>query len=95
MLYKFEFENDEERIAIISENTSKILVEEQYIIEGNFLIFSDEPLPGKIIYTQVPQEEFEQLKHESELSKAQNKAMSERADFVEDVVAEIAVQVYQ
>ena len=31
----------------------------------------------------------------NELLKNQNKAMSERADFVEDVVAEIAVQVYQ
>lgn len=36
-----------------------------------------------------------QLIAENELLKAQNKAMSERADFVEDVVAEIAVQVYQ
>jgi len=40
-------------------------------------------------------EEIEQLKLENELLKAQNKAMSARADFVEDVVAEIAMEVYQ
>lgn len=40
-------------------------------------------------------EQIEELKQENELLKAQNKAMLERADFVEDVVAELAIQVYQ
>ncbi|MEZ7170763.1 hypothetical protein [Sporosarcina sp. OR05] len=39
--------------------------------------------------------ENEQLKHENQLLKAQNNALSERASFIEDVVAEMATQVYQ
>lgn len=40
-------------------------------------------------------EEVEALKQENTLLKAQNTALSERADFIEDVVAEMAMQVYQ
>ncbi|WP_106494863.1 hypothetical protein [Lentibacillus sp. Marseille-P4043] len=40
-------------------------------------------------------EENEQLKKDNELLKAQNKATSERADFIENVIAEMAMQVYQ
>lgn len=39
--------------------------------------------------------ENDQLKQENTLLKAQNQALTERADFIEDVVAEMAVQVYQ
>lgn len=40
-------------------------------------------------------EEVEGLKQENQLLKAQNNVLSERADFIEDVVAEMAAQVYQ
>lgn len=39
--------------------------------------------------------EIEEIKQENKMLKAQNNALSERADFIEDVVAEMAVQVYQ
>lgn len=39
--------------------------------------------------------ENDQLKQENTLLKAQNQALTERADFIEDVVAEMAAQVYQ
>lgn len=39
--------------------------------------------------------EVEALKQENTLLKAQNTALSERADFIEDVIAEMALQVYQ
>ncbi|WP_342505859.1 hypothetical protein [Sporosarcina sp. FSL K6-2383] len=39
--------------------------------------------------------EVDELKQENMLLKAQNNALSERADFIEDVIAEMAVQVYQ
>lgn len=42
-----------------------------------------------------PESEFTEIKQETQLLKAQNNALSERADFIEDVVAEMAVQVYQ
>lgn len=40
-------------------------------------------------------EQVEDLKQENMILKAQNKAISERADFIEEVVAEMAMQVYQ
>ncbi|MET3943185.1 hypothetical protein ABIC22_005997 [Paenibacillus sp. PvP094] len=39
--------------------------------------------------------ELDILKQENILLKAQNAALSERADFIEDVIAEMAAQVYQ
>lgn len=38
--------------------------------------------------------ENDQLKQENALLKAQNQALTERADFIEDVVAEMATRVY-
>lgn len=40
-------------------------------------------------------EKVASLEQENQLLKAQNNALSERADFIEDVVAEMAAQVYQ
>lgn len=37
---------------------------------------------------------IELLQQENEILKAQNKATSERADFMEDLIAEMAIQVY-
>ncbi len=39
--------------------------------------------------------ELEQLQKENLLLKSQNNALSERADFVEDIIAEMAMRVYQ
>lgn len=61
MQYEFQFETAEDREAILSANTDKYLIKEQNIIEGSFLIFSDKPLPERVVYTQVPQQEFEGL----------------------------------
>ncbi len=41
MLFKFEYLTSDERNGIIANNSDKYLVEEQNILEGNFLIFSD------------------------------------------------------
>lgn len=41
MRYKFEYHNIEEKKTIINENANKLLIEEQNITEGNFLIFED------------------------------------------------------
>ncbi|MDP4098980.1 hypothetical protein OIN60_19840 [Paenibacillus sp. P96] len=45
--------------------------------------------------TETPEEKMARLEQENALLKAQNAALSERADFIEDVVAEMALQVYQ
>lgn len=39
--------------------------------------------------------EVEELKQENTLLRAQNSALTERTEFIEDVIAEMAIQVYQ
>lgn len=95
MRYRYEYQTDEERASIINNNSQLFLIEEQNIIDGNFLIFSDEPLEKEIVYMNLPEKEFEGLKSDSKLLKSQNKATSERADFIEDIIAEMAMQVYK
>lgn len=95
MIYKFEYTTQKDRERVIQENKHMILVEEMNITEGNFLVFSTEPLPAPIVYVSVPEEEFVSLKQDNTLLKAQSSALSERADFVEDVIAEMATQVYK
>ncbi|MBO2943593.1 hypothetical protein JJQ72_06325 [Paenibacillus sp. F411] len=47
------------------------------------------------VYQPPLSEQINVLKQENTLLKAQNAALSERADFIEDVIAEMANQVYQ
>ncbi|MEY8001215.1 hypothetical protein AB8U03_13620 [Clostridium sp. Mt-5] len=49
MNYKFQYQNDTDRTTILNNNKDKILIEEQNITEGNFLIFSDvKPLENQL-----------------------------------------------
>lgn len=43
MIHKFEYATQEERTAILSNNPSFYIQEEQNITEGNFLILTDAP----------------------------------------------------
>lgn len=43
ILFKIQYTNQTDRQTIIEANVDKILIEEQNITEGNFLIFSDTP----------------------------------------------------
>lgn len=49
MRYKKEYINAEDRERVLIENRSKILVEEQNLFSGNFLIFDD----GEEVGTQL------------------------------------------
>ena len=50
MLYKIEYIDIADRQIKVVENKNKILIEEQNIKEGNFLIFSDvNPLENQLI----------------------------------------------
>lgn len=62
MLYKYQYETEEEKQDILSANTDKRLIEVQNITEGNFLIFSDQPIEKEVVYINVPQNEIEALK---------------------------------
>jgi hypothetical protein len=61
---KIQFNDEIQKNEIIQQkkNESLYLLEEQYLFNGNFLVFSDTPPETKIIFTQVPQGELESLK---------------------------------
>jgi len=44
MLYKYQYLNGLERDRILTDNPDKRLLEVQNITEGNFLVFTDEPV---------------------------------------------------
>ena len=44
MRYKYQYQNATERANTISTYTDIILIEEQNIVEGNYLVFSDVPI---------------------------------------------------
>lgn len=90
-----EYETQAERERLIAENSHKFLVEERNIIDGNFLVFDDEAPPVPVIYVTVPQEEIESIKQDSTLLKAQSKALSDRAEFTDEVIAEMALELYK
>lgn len=62
MQKKIEYKDAIERQNIIEENAHLILIEEQNIFEGNFLIFSDIPPEKDVVYTNVPADEIENIK---------------------------------
>lgn len=64
MTYKFQYSDAGDRQSIIDANNDKILVEEQNLFEGNFLVFSDAPLPIQIIYTSSSSE-FEKMSNDN------------------------------
>lgn len=56
MEYKYQYKTQEERSALMLEHNNLILVEEQNLIEGNFLMFADTKRPTPIVYVSIPEE---------------------------------------
>jgi hypothetical protein len=52
MEYKYEYQDLEERESIISANSNLVLIEEQNITTGNFLIFVDANTSQEMLKTQ-------------------------------------------
>lgn len=65
MKYTFRYNNEIEKEEIMNINTDKILIEEQNISEGNYLIFSDNPSEDskRVINIIVPEHELIDLKN--------------------------------
>lgn len=61
MKYRFQYIDQEERQGLINSNSNLFLIEEQNITEGKFLVFSDEIPSAKVIYAEVPKEDFESI----------------------------------
>lgn len=55
----------------------------------------NDPNPSEPTYQKPLTEQVKKLQEENTLLKAQNSALSDRADFIEDCIAEMAQQVYQ
>lgn len=49
----------------------------------------------KVGSDETPEEKVERLEKEKQLLLAQNKALGERMEFMEDLIAEIAMKVYE
>jgi hypothetical protein len=58
-----QYHTDSERNDILSQDSNLVLLEEQNITEGNFLIFSDNPTVDQkdIVYVNVDQQEFNKM----------------------------------
>lgn len=97
MKYTFQYESDAERENLISTHSDKTIVEEKNITEGDFLVFSDDPENDTkhIVYVTVPEEEFKEFKQDNTLLKARSNALTERADFHEEILAEIILTIAQ
>lgn len=64
MEYKIQYNSKEDREKILSENPTKILVEEQNLFTGNFLVLADEPRKY-VTVKNYPTEEIEQIKQDN------------------------------
>ena len=95
MLKKIEYSTEEQRQEILDSKKDSFFVEEQLLFTGNYLVFSDTKPEEPIIYVNVPQEEFYELKKENALLKAQSQANSERSDFHEELIADMAMMIYR
>ncbi|WP_419962118.1 hypothetical protein [Psychrobacillus sp. BM2] len=95
MKFVIEYTKQSDRQSIMDSHSHMALIEEHNTTQGNFLIFSDnyEEDTKQIIYVSVPEEEFGSLKQENTLLKAQSQANSDRADFHEEVLAEIILAI--
>jgi hypothetical protein len=94
MLLKIEY-SMVDRESIIDEYSHLYLVMEENISEGNFRTFSDVPIEKEVIYVNVPEKVFTNLKEENTLLKAQTQANADRADFHEEVLTEIILAINQ
>lgn len=69
MQYTFEFINEEEREKIIQENKDKYLIEVNYLLTGNSLVFTTEKTVEhrlvELEISQIKQEEINSLKKQN------------------------------
>ncbi|BDH62301.1 hypothetical protein MTP04_24310 [Lysinibacillus sp. PLM2] len=69
MEIRIQYVSQEDRDSIIAQHSDKILLAEENLIDGNYLIFGDEPRPVQKVYTQVDEEEFNKIQFENEVNK--------------------------
>ncbi|MGG3943364.1 hypothetical protein ABEV54_18215 [Peribacillus psychrosaccharolyticus] len=88
MIYKrsYQSETDKEKIIKEMHTEGKFLREIQQLIDGKFLVFEDVSADDLRLNT---------LESQNALYKAQIQANSDRTDFHEDLIADLAMRVYE
>lgn len=77
MIYKFKFNSKEEKHAIEKNNSDKYLIEEQYLIDGNFLVYTDEL------------SDFEMIQKKISILEAENETLKQELSITQDAVNEL------
>ena len=77
MIYKFEFNSKEEKHVIEKNNSDKYLIEEQYLIDGNFLVYTDEL------------SDFEMIQNKISILEAENETLKQELSITQDAVNEL------
>ena len=87
MTYKIEYISEKERLELINLHKDKFLIQEEILIEGNFLTFSDEepPLP---IEKQLEKSLYNNTNKISILE-AENKTLKQELSITQDAVNEL------
>ena len=81
MIYKFEFNSKEEKYVIKKNNSDKYLIEEQYLVDGNFLVYTDEL------------SDFEMMQEKISILEAENKILKQELLMTQDAVNELLFSV--
>ena len=80
MLYEIQFETEDEKEEIINSNKDKYLLEFKYLLQGNFLVFSD-----------IPTIEILQQEQGNKISilEAENETLKQELSITQDAVNEL------
>ena len=73
MLLTVEFNNEQEKEEIINKNLDKYLIEVKYLLDGNFLVFSNKPT----------------LENKISILEAENEVLKEELALTQDAVNEV------
>ena len=88
---RVQYHSLEERQKILDGRPDLFLIREENLFDGDFLVF-DSVVPQQVGTVEL---RLLELQTENNLLKAQNQAISERADFHEDLITDMAMMIYQ
>lgn len=80
MTLKFSFNTEKDKLIILENNKDKYLIEEQYLLNGNFLVFSDTPT-----IEILQQEQGKKIS----ILEAENEVLKEELALTQDAVNEV------
>lgn len=82
MITKVQYANEDERTALLAQYVGKILIEEQNITEGNFLLFGDTDQDRPTVYLTVPETSFKEIQQQYANLQTENVSLREQLSLV-------------